>query len=115
MGSCPARQTKRNFDTRLFGFEKYSHLFNKYSKNVEHSFQQIGFQTCGRFMIFVCSCFEKCFVPKVPQKCPGGLWDHPRPIPDRFGPILEQNHLTNNYIEIRIKIPHSYPLMGAVM
>jgi len=27
MGSCPARHTKRNFDTRLFGFGKYSDKF----------------------------------------------------------------------------------------
>ena len=40
-------------------------------------------------------CFEtKCFVPKVPQKCLGGVWDHPRPIPDHSGPILTKNRLT---------------------
>ncbi len=53
---------------------------------------------------------EKCFDPKVPQKCLGPLWDHPRPILDHFRPILETNRLTNyimkNPITNLIKIPY---------
>ena len=45
--------------------------------------------------------FFKQKIPKVPQKCLGPLRDHPRPIPDHFGPILTKNRL-NNYIT---KIP----------
>ena len=50
-----------------------------------------GVQTSGRFMFFrrfVTFFLETCFVPKVPQKCLGGVWDHPRPIRDNFRPIL---------------------------
>ena len=76
---------------------------------------------------------EKWFDPKMPQKCLGPLWDHPRPILDHSGPILTKNRLTTEitksyknpiiyiyiYIYISTKIsyiiPRSYPLIGADM
>ncbi len=67
------------------------------------SHTKIGFQTSGRFMfsdVFL-RFFEKKIVPKVPQKCLGGVWDHPRPILDHFRPILDQNRI-KQYIYIYI-------------
>ena len=79
-----------------------------------------GFGTGGRFMIVGCFCAveKKRFDPKVPQKCLGGVWDHPRPILDHSGPILTKNRLTTeitqnnitNPIKFPIQIPHSYLL-----
>ena len=92
MGSCPARQTKRNFDTRLFGFDKNQPCL----QNLVNTVQQNRFQTCGRFMTFG-RFFEKtCFVPEVPQKCLGGVWDHPRRIRDQFWTILDQHRVKQN-------------------
>ncbi len=68
---------------------------------------------------YVCTChvrstffdvfflLKKWFDPKVPQKCLGPLWDHPRPIPDHSGPIPTKNHLKTeikNHMEIIYKI-----------
>ena len=41
----------------------------------------------------------------MPQKCLGGVWDHPRPILDNFRPILDQNRLKNYIMKIPIKNP----------
>ena len=63
-------------------------------------------QSCSQESVFirldvscvfdVCLSFfekQKCVVPKVPQKCLGGVWDHPRRILDHVRPILDQNRL----------------------
>jgi len=80
MWSCPARHCERNFDARLFHFYLFS--------------EKIGFQTSGRFMISGRFSKQFCF-PEMPQKCLGGVWDHPRPIRDQFWTILDQHRLTN--------------------
>ena len=54
------------------------------------------------------SCFVDVFLtksifPKMLQKCLGGVWDHPRPIRDHFGPILDQHLLHKNIRRIPIK------------
>ena len=77
MWSCPARQTKRNFDTRLFGFDK-NHSF---LQNLVNTVQKIGFQTCGRFMLFFELFFEKV---DLSQKCPRSVWEVSGTTPDLF-------------------------------
>ena len=50
---------------------------------------------------------KKMFFPKVVQKGPGGVWDHPRPIPAYSGPILDHfgpKSPKNLYINILIYI-----------
>ena len=67
----------------------------------------IGLQASGRFMFFwrFFTFFRKTwFDPKVPQKCLGPLWDHPRPIRDQFWTILDQNCLKNYIRKIPIQI-----------
>jgi len=81
---------------------------------LENDFPTNRFQACVRSMMFWRFVFRKNILfPKVPQKCPGGVWNHSRPIRDHFGPILYQNRLKkyirNTPIKIHIKIPHSYP------
>ena len=49
--------------------------------------------------------FKKTICPKSVPEVSGGVWDHPRPILDPFW--TKQKTLKS--------IPHSYPLMGAVI
>ena len=40
---------------------------------------------------------------KMPQKCLGGVWDHPRRFRDQFWTILDQHRLKQNIRNIPIK------------
>ena len=76
--------------------------------------QQKPFSDVWTLHVFSMFVWQKCFDPKVPQKCPGPLWDHPRPILDNFRPILTKNRLKT---EITKSYPKSYnksyiPLLG---
>ena len=43
----------------------------------------------------------------MPQKCPGGLWDHPRPILDHSGPIMTKKRLQTNRYNISDTISYT--------
>ena len=45
----------------------------------------------GRLDVFLIFCvfLKKMFLPKVVQKGPGGVWDHPRPTRDHSEPFWE--------------------------
>ena len=45
----------------------------------------------------------KRFDPKVPQKCLGGVWDHPRRIRDQFWTISDQHRLKHYICKNTIK------------
>ena len=71
---------------------------------------KIGFHKPGRVMSWDVLVKKK-FVQKVTQKCLGGLWDHPRPIPaysglfwTYFGPKSPKNLYINILIYIYIYI-----------
>ena len=66
-------------------------------------FQKNSFGTGGRFMC-VWRFVELFFFTKITQKCLGGVWDHPRPIPDHSGPILTKNRLKTEITKIISKI-----------
>ena len=78
MGSCPARQTKRNFDARLFD----SDLFP------EKRFSGLPtFHVFLTFVIFVEIDFYK-NAPEVSGRCLGPPPTYQGPILDHFGPKL---------------------------
>ena len=103
MGSCQARHCERNVDARLFHF---------YLSSEKQRFSDVW--TCHVFPTFFYVCLKQCFGPKMPQKCPGGLWDHPRPIRDHFRPMLTNNRLTNYIRKIPIKIPIQIPIKNTI-
>ena len=51
---------------------------------------------------FLAKLMTKKDLTRSAQKCLGPLWDHPRPIRDHSGPILDTNRLTNYIMEIPI-------------
>ena len=61
------------------------------------------FSEVWTFHLFLTFLWKQWFDPKVPQKCPGPLWDHSRPIMGNFGPIPTTNHLHNYIRTIPIK------------
>ena len=60
MGSCPARQTKRNFDTLLSDFANVVNLSRNNPNLANEFFQTIVVWAPGRFNVF---CSKQNFVP----------------------------------------------------
>ena len=77
-------------------------------------FQKIGFQTSGRAHALFFFVFFQKKNTKMFQKCPGGVWDHPRPIMDPFFTIFDQNRLKTIIIIIKFPIenPIKFPYGG---
>ena len=109
MGSCPARQTKRNYAPLLSDFASCVHL-SRNNPNLTNEFvQTIGFGAPGRFNDFCLRFPRTKIVPIIgPEVTVGCLGVFPpiitsfKALPDHFGPKSTKN---KTIITIPIDIP----------